>query len=233
LGATWISEKDGLLLVSHVGQLISCKGSSLGSNGIWRCDGLKNKLVNDDLTLPIMEGRRLKAGIATWIEGNLYAAFVDATSPSIIAVFVFENDSGWMLFGEVPFNGDERLQISFSHGTDNTPFGLLISTSARTLRYIFGDGSFKLVGLAPKSGKMPGGGYREWQAACDLVERKSIAHLSLLQSESPSALPTGLPKPELSISLYNMYEPFLSVASNNDAEGIENVGNLDDQRDFL
>jgi hypothetical protein len=186
-GASWTGpefgeDKEGLLLFSRAGHLLSCSGQPPAHNGRWVCGSHRAS------SIPIFgEGVRLAAAAAAWLNGpagvggdpRLHAAIVDERTPDLVALYMLEETGAWLPLGEVALPAEQaaknrRISLSFVNGGE-----LLVGTGAGSLlRRRLADGAVLEVSVASDAEARS-----EWQAVCGFHGAAGgVAHLVLRQA---------------------------------------------------
>jgi len=192
VGASWgrlAADKEGLLLVSKAGHLLSCPGRRPAAGAAWSCGPASAHGLPG--ALPVAEGTHLRAAAAALLDGALHAAMVLESDPGLVLLFAQDSDS-WLPIGEMrlPEHGSKKASLAFVGAGD-----LLITTgNGQVLRRQLKDGTV----VASAVHEVRAGEDGVWQAACGLQSggEVQVVHLSLrksAQSWAPELVEVPLP----------------------------------------
>jgi uncharacterized membrane protein YgcG len=181
LAASWApGPKEGLMLVSKMGDLLHCPGARQGAR--WSC----GPLANAPPRVPLPEGARLTAAATAWLplsaEPSLHAAVILASSPDVVALWALEGNTeaaSWLPLGELPVPSRMSAGATVSFVNDGE---ILVATKdGATIQRKISDGS--VVGSTPvldfaadKESSV------QWQSACGVHGGNGgVVHLSMRQ----------------------------------------------------
>jgi hypothetical protein len=192
LGASW--SKDGLIMVSHAGDVLSCPGRRPLAGGQWACGHLNGVPSR----VPTAEEGQLLTATASWMttsEGTsrLHAALVSKSAPDVVVMWRLD-DNSWELLGELRMPRTKETSIyvkptlSFAGDSDI----VVVTSSNEIIRRRVTDGSMVKSELqfdkSPLTMQTEESASIKWQGVCGLHSNGALAHLSLRESSSTHTL---------------------------------------------
>jgi len=192
LGASW--SKDGLVMVSGAGDVLSCPGSRPSAGGQWACghfNGVPHRV-------PTAHEGQIMAATASWMttsEGNsrLHVALVSKNAPGIVVLWRLDEKS-WELLGEIRLPPSKETSrsvtpsLSFAGDSDI----VIVTSGNEIMRRRVTDGSVvkseAQFDKAPLAMHSDGSDAIKWQGVCGMHGSDALAHLSLRESSSSHTL---------------------------------------------
>lgn len=177
LAASWsTSHKDGLMLISKMGDLLHCPGARQGSQ--WAC----GPLANAPPRVPLADGAELHAAASMWLgsEPRLHVAVILKSSSDVVALWVLDGNTeaaSWLPIGElpVPHKLAHGATLSFVNDGDL----LLATPDGATIQRRISDGSV-VTSTPALNFDVEKQHALHWQAACSRPGPSGgIVHLSL------------------------------------------------------